>query len=76
MNHISRAEFDNLDAENDGKKSQNLLYDSLPDTFDKATLEGKSREFGIKSPARTIVYLWKQKGLVTKVSNTQWGKTK
>ena len=72
MNHISRAEFDNLDAENGGKKSRDLLYDSLPKEFDKATLETKAKEMGIKSSARLIICIWNKRNMIRKVAHNQW----
>lgn len=50
------------------------IYDQLPDEFTKGDLKVLLSKSSNATPVRNIVYTWKSKGLITKLSKNTWRK--
>ena len=68
--------FREILAQNAEKKSRDLMCFFLKMTISKAILETNAKEMGIKTTPRSIICLWKKKGMISKVSKNQWIKLK
>lgn len=61
----------------DAPKQQNhSVYDDLPEVFEKTDVVSRLLRFGVRTPARKVVSLWKKDGLIKKEDLNMWRKIK
>ena len=61
-----------LEEEKETKAFQQNLYDMMPEHFMREELKMKAQRLMIKSPERTIIYLWIKRGLIRREGDVFW----